>query len=931
MSSSFQQESDFSLDLGGAIPSQLRDKWKWLLVIVGLVILFILLNVLRGAYTDWLWFGELGFRGVFVKILVTRIALFVGWGAIFGVLAGASLYFAYRLSEGPGELALPQATTGFLRRLIFWGTVAATIILSVIFGVLAASEWELFLRFWSAVPFNETEPVYGKDVSFYVFNLPLYEFVQGWLLNAGIVILIATLALYFVRFSFRGAGFLLTPGLKTHVSIIAAAIFLLLAAGHWLDRWGLLLSDQGVVFGAAYADLHARKPALLILTIIAFAGSVLMLVNAYMRGVRLAVGGVVLWVVMAVLLQAAWPRTMQRFTVNPNEFVKESKYISRNIDFTLKGYNLHQVKVQPYPADPTVSAELIAANLETIDNIRLWDDGPLSDVYRQIQLIRPYYDFKDADVDRYTVGGRYRQVMLAAREVAQEKLEDSAQTWVNTKLRYTHGFGVAMSPVTEFTPEGRPEFFAKDIPKDGAIKVQATTPVGDPDIVITNPRIYYGEKTTSYVIVNTKTDELDYQAEGGELKSINYDGEGGVRLGSYIRRLAYAWQFTDVNVLITGEVTGDSKIQYRREIQDRISTVAPFLRLDDDPYLVAADGQLFWIQDAYTVSDRYPYSDPHPSGFNYIRNSVKIVVDAYNGSLDFYVFDPDDPMVKTYREIFPKLFKDSDEMPEGLRTHIRYPQDLFGFQAAKYLKYHMLDPQDFYNLEDIWDIPLEKFGQSGDLQPIAPYYVIMKIPGEEEVEFVLLLPYTRIKPQQILAGWLAARNDGENYGELVAFTFPKERHVDGPQQIEAKIDNDPVISEWFTLRCQEGSFCIRGNLLVIPLATEGEFGLLYAEPVYLQAEGIDFPELKQVILATGDKVVMEGSVPEAVAALTGFSLGATAEPAVPQVPDPARATVGEDPLKQEVDTLSEAIEAIRSELLKLEEALQRLGDLSGGE
>ena len=929
MSSYFQEESGLSVDLAGSVPAQIRQKWKWLLVGAAAVLLFLLLNFLRGAYTDLLWFGELGFRAVYVKILLTRVVLFLAGFGIFGVLAGVSLYFAYRLSAGAEESPLPQASANFLRRLILWGTIAGGTGLSVVFGVFVAAEWELFLRFWNAVSFGDTDPVFNRDVSFYVFSLPLYEFVRGWLFNAAIVILIATGALYFVRFSFRGVGFEFTPSLKMHVSVIVAARCVTLAAGHWLDRWGLVLSDQGAVFGAAYTDINARSPALLILSVVAVAVAVLMLVNAYMRGVRLAAGGIALWLVMLVVLQVAWPRTMQRFTVNPNEFVKEREYIARNIDFTRRGYDLSGAVVRPYPVNPALSAELIAENLQTVDNIRLWDHGPILDVYRQIQQIRLYYDFEDADVDRYTVDGEYRQVMLAAREVAHEKLEDDAQTWVNTKLRFTHGFGVAMSPVTEFTSEGRPEFFAKDIPNDGVIRVQGSEDA-EPDILIENPRIYFGEKTDSYVIVNTATAELDYQAAGsGEPESNRYDGNGGVRLGSVIRRLAYGWQFTDINIPITGAVTRDSRIQYRRDIQERVSTVAPFLQLDKDPYIVAAGGQLFWVQDAYTVSDRYPYSAPSPSGFNYIRNSVKVVVDAYNGDLTFYIVDTGDPIVRMYSAVFPELFTSLDDMPHDLREHLRYPQDLFGIQASIYLRYHMLDPLDFYNLEDIWSIPDEKFGQSGELRPVAPYYVIMKIPGEEQEEFVLLIPYTRNEPP-ILAGWLAARNDGENYGELVAFDFPKERQVDSPQQIEAKIDNDPTISEWFTLRCQEGSDCIRGNLLVIPVASGDEFGLLYAEPIYLRAEGFDFPELKKVILATGDRVVMEDSVPEAIAALTGYLAPAGTPDDVSETPPPTT-KVSDARMGEEIDRLSEAIEAIRKELSNLEESLQRLSDLAGGE
>ena len=928
MGSYFEEESGFSVDMAGSVPAQIREKWKWLVAVVALVALFVLLNFLRGAYTDWLWFGELGFRGVYVKVLVTRVALFLAGGFVFGLLIGVSLYFAYRLSAGAEEAFLPQPTADFLRRLIPWGAVAAGAVLSMVFGVFAAAEWELFLRYSNAVSFGETDPVFGRDVSFYVFSLPLYEFVRGWLFNAGIVILIATAALYFVRFSFRGVGFELTANLKVHLSVVIACIFLTLAAGHWLDRWGLVLSEEGAVFGAAYADINARSPALLILTVIAFAVAVLMVVNAYVRGVRLAVGGVALWLAMLIVLQLVFPRTMQRFTVNPNEFVREREYIARNIDFTRRGYDLAGVSVRPYPVSPTLSEELIADNLQTVDNIRLWDHGPLLNVYRQIQQIRPYYDFQDADVDRYTVDGEYRQVMLAAREVAQEKLEDDAQTWVNTRLRFTHGFGVAMSPVTDFNPEGRPEFFAKDIPADGVIRVQASEDA-EPDILIENPRIYYGEKTTDYVIVNTATAELDYQAEDGEIKSIRYDGSGGVPVGSMIRRIAYGWQFADINIPITGEITSDSRVQYRRDINERVATVAPFLQLDRDPYIVAAGGRLFWIQDAYTTSDRYPYSTPHPNGFNYIRNSVKVVVDAYHGGMTFYVVDPGDPVVRMYRKVFPDLFTDLGQMPADLRDHLRYPQDLFGFQAATYLRYHMLDPQDFYNLEDIWSIPNEKFGQSGDLRPVEPYYVIMKIPGEDREEFVLLIPYTRNEPP-ILAGWLAARNDGGNYGELVAFDFPKERQVDSPQQVEAKIDNDPAISEWFTLRCQEGSDCIRGNLLVIPVALGEEFGLLYAEPIYLRAEGIDFPELKKVILATGDRVVMEDSVPEAVAALTGYT-GRPGPPGEPAGAGEPPSTVADDGLREGMEAFRKIIEAIRQELTNLEEALQRMADVQGGQ
>ena len=903
---------------------------KWGIAAVGLLVLFLLLTFLKSIYTDLLWYGSLDLRSVYVKVLVTRVVLFIVGAAVVAVGLAVSLYFANRQSKGPPVVPVSPEALAFLKRLVFWGSIAVVLILSVVFGAFLASHWETFLRFANSVPFGETDPVFGKDISFYMFKLPLYQFVQGWLLGALIIMMLASLALNFINFSLRGLRFEVTSGLKVQASIVAAAVLFLLAWGHWLDRWDRLLSQNGVVFGATYADLNARKPALLILTIIAGASGVLMLVNSYTRGLRLMVGAGALWIVMAIGLGVAWPALMQQFTVGPNEFAKESQYISRNMDFTLKGFALADVEDEPYSVEPSgVTAELVRANPQTINNIRLWDPRPLSDVYRQIQLIRPYYDFKEADVDRYTVDGQYRQVLLSAREVAPEKLDEEAQTWVNRRLVYTHGIGFAMSPVTEFTPEGKPEFFAKDIPANGAVAIASAGAPDEATVLIDNPRIYYGENTLDYVIVNSNTEELDYQTEEGDLIRTSYTGSGGVRLSSFIRRLAYAWELGDINVLISGEITGDSLLQYRRQIQERIATVVPFLLLDEDPYIVAADGGLFWVQDAYTTSDRYPYSDLNTDllerPFNYIRNSVKITVNAFDGTLRFYLWDTADPMVLTYEKMFPKLFTPKESMPEALREHVRYPQDLFTFQAGMYSRYHMIDPQSFYGNEDLWAFPNEKFGQSATLQVVEPYYVIMKLPGEEREEFVLLLPYTPNQRQNLI-GWLAARSDGENYGKLVAFNFPKDRQVDGPEQVEARIDQDQDISAWFTLRCAEGSSCIRGNLLVIPVGNS----IIYAEPVYIQAEGVTFPELKKVILASGEKVVMEDSLNEALTSLTGGDFTKVGQPSEPAAPGGVPA-VGQPALEAEFQGVTEAIDRLGEDLISLEEALERLKELIGGE
>ena len=918
-------EREPPLNLLAATPGDIRPFLKWAAIIVGLVVLFGLVSFGRSVYTDLLWFDSLGLRSIFLKVTVTRIALFAIGTVVAAVVLGVSLWLAHRHSAGEITLPVPEEVLTVLRRSVTLGSIAAVLVLGLILGSVLAARWELFLKFTNSVPFNQNDPVYGLDLGFFIFNLPFYSFLQGWVLGLFIVVLLATIALHFINYSMRGVGYELNGPRLIHISIIAAVIMLAMAVGHWLDRWALVLSGDGYTFGASYTDLNARKPAMLIMTIVASASAVLMLVNIYVRQLRIVVGAVALWIVLGLVLGSAWPSLIQRFTVTPSELDKETPYIARNIEMTRQGFALDRIEEAFYPAVSTeVTADLIRDNLQTINNIRLWDYRPLSSVYKQIQLIRPYYDFKDADVDRYYINGEYRQVLLSAREVAPEKLE--SQTWVNNKLVYTHGIGIAMSPVTEFTSEGRPEFFAKDIPTDGAIPIGIQDGQTPPDLVVDNPRIYYGENTLDSIIVNSNQEELDYQTEQGDLIRIRYAGDGGVQLSSIFRKLAYAWEFGDVNILISGEIRPESRLQYRREIQERVHKVAPFLVLDSDPYIVAADGGLFWMQDAYTVTDHYPYSDPIGE-INYMRNSVKVSIDAYDGSLAFYVWDESDPIVQTYRRIFPDLFKNQDEMSEGLRSHVRYPQDFFSVQAEKYIRYHMKEPNNFYSDEDLWARPNEKFGQGDDLQVVEPYYVIMKLPGEETEEFVQLLPYTPNQRQNLI-GWLAARSDGENYGKLVAFNFPKDRQIDGPEQVEARIDNDQDISAWFTLRCSAGSTCIRGNLLVIPIGDS----LLYAEPVYIRAEGVDFPELKRVILATAGRVVMEDSLGLALAALTGErSLVDVGQPEAARAEAPAATTAPEDDVGQQINVLAETIIGIKDDLALLEEAVERLKQLTGGE
>ena len=804
-------------------------------------------------------------------------------------------------------------------------------IAAVILGSMIASKWELFLRFSNAAEFGITDPLYQKDLSFYVFELPIYSFLQGWILIAIALTIVAIGALAFLNFTLRGTAFVLTNQLRNHLLVLGAMAVLVIAGGYWIDRLELVRSEQGIVFGAAYADVYARQPAFLILCITGIVVALMMLVGSFMGRIKLSLAPVGVWVILIIALGTVWPSVVQQFSVDPDEFVKEKKYIERNIEFTKLGFGLESINETFYQAEGEITSDLIQENIPTVENIRLWDYKPLTNVYKQIQLIRPYYDFKDADVDRYYIDGEYRQVLLAAREVAPEKLKEEAQTWVNEKLFYTHGIGIAMSPATEFTAEGRPLFFAKDIPANGEIPVSSPNQGASPDIMVKNPRIYYGENSKDYVIVNTDTQELDYQTGEGDLIVTNYEGSGGVGVGSYFRKLLYAWQMRDINILISNQLNENSRIQYRRSVEERVSTVAPFLKLDKDPYIVAANEQLYWIQDAYTTSDKFPYSQPSDEEntldhYNYIRNSIKVVVDAYTGDIHFYLWDKTDPVALTYQKMFPALFSDIESMPEGLYSHVRYPQGLFAVQAEKYIKYHMEDPQHFYGNEDLWAFPQEKFGQKEGLQPLEPYYVIMRLPGETKEEFVQLIPYTPDgRPNMV--GWLAARSDASQYGKLVAFNFPKDRQVDGPEQVEARIDNDQEISAWFTLRCTEGSTCIRGNLLVIPIGNS----ILYAEPIYIQAEGVSFPELKKVILSTADKVVMGDSLNDALYLLTGKKESIPSVGVNEGEKELASPTMGETGEDDKLNQIRDSIKNLKAELDTIESLFQNLEEVIKGE
>jgi len=867
------------------------------------VMLFVGIYFAKNIYTDWLWFDNLGYKSVFLKILTTKLWLFFFGTIIFAVIASVNLVLAHRFSKGTVSLSLPPSSINSIRKIIVVGLGLGILILSMIFGYIAMGKWESFLKFFNSVPFNKLDPQFNKDIAFYVFDLPIFHFIQAWLLGAVIVTLISVVGLYFINFSLRGMKFTFSTSVKTHISLLGTSLMFLIAWSHWLDRWEILYSSGGAIFGASYTDVNARLPVLLLLAVIAVVSGILMLVSAYLKNIKLLIGSFGIWVVLAVVGGAVIPSMVQRLSVNPNEFVKEREYIQRNIEFTREGFALNRIDESTFPAKLSINAETIAENQPTLDNIRVWDHRPLRDSYNQIQFIRLYYDFIDVDVDRYLIDGKYKQVMLSARELSQDKLPKEAQRWVNQKLQFTHGFGVAMSPVTEFSKEGRPGFYIQDIPPS------------DEYFSINNPRIYYGENTKDYVVVNSNTKEFDYPTQGDTGIYTNYEGKGGVELNSFVAKAAYAWEFADINLLISKEITNVSRIQYHRLITDRIKTIAPFLLLDADPYIVVAGDGLYWIQDAYTYTNRYPYSEPYNDSFNYVRNSVKIVVDAYNGSVNFYVFDDKDPLVKMYQQVFPELFKPGSQMPDNLRIHTRYPSDFLKWQADKYLTYHMQNPQVFYNKEDKWSIPTELFYES--FQEMEPYYLIMTLPGEEKEEFVLLIPFTPANKPNLVA-WLAARSDGDDYGKLSAFLFPKDRQVYGPSQIEARIDNDPYISQQFTLWGQVGSTVIRGNLLVIPIGDS----ILYIEPVYLQAKALNFPELKRVIAVSGDQVVMENTLEDAIKVLVAktkpeLSLndGTNSNRFVDDVPAK---------ISESIQDFLNGLNALKGDIVSLEEALKKI-------
>ncbi|CAB3652558.1 UPF0182 family membrane protein [Paraburkholderia rhynchosiae] len=841
---------------------------RYAITAMAVIASLIVVGRITGILGDWLWFDSIGYSGVFRTILSARALLFT---IVFAVSAGAiwlSGIVAHRYARGVDTSRAGAAsqsdtteTTGDLSELVAprvrWrlSIACAAVIVGLLLAATEISSWDIALRFVYQVPYGEHDPIFGKDISFYLFSLPAYVTLKNWLLRVVFCSVIVAGAVYGLRgdIALERPPRSLSPAAATHGSALLGLFFAVKAWSWWLDRFLLLYGDNGVVVGAGYTDVHIRLPVLWMLVGLATASAVALWVNMRWRSYRLPAALALLVFGSSFGFAVIYPALFQRFYVKPSELRLETPYIKHNIALTRQAYGLAQIAVQPFDAGQGLTLDSLQANRATIDNIRLWDVQPLMDTYAQLQEIRTYYKFLSVDIDRYQLDTGYRQVMLSARELDPAMLPANAQTWVNLHLIFTHGNGVVMSPVTEKSIEGLPSLYLYDIP-----------PVATGGPAIHEPRLYFGEGGQDYIIVKASVAEFDYPKRKDNIYT-TYSGRDGVAIGSAARRSLFAWQFDDPNILLSGYITDESRILFHRNIQDRVRTIAPFLTLDHDPYVVASKGQLFWVQDAYTVSRWFPYAQPgFGDGANYIRNSVKVVVDAYNGTVDFYVSDPADPLLRTYERIFPGLFKPFDAMPADLRQHVRYPEDLFLTQAQLYRTYHMDAPEVFYNREDLWQFPRELGAMDGGSAAITmpPYYTIMRLPGDARAEFVLMLPMVPSQRENMIA-WLAARCDPSEYGKLIVYTFPKDKLVYGPFQIEARIQQNTGISQQISLWNQMGSRVIRGHLVVVPI----ENSILYVSPLYLRAASGQLPELKRVIAAYGDRVVMEETLDEALAAL----------------------------------------------------------------
>ncbi len=865
-----------------------------IIVVVVLAARLLAFTALSGSVVDNLWFREVRLSDVCWTVLRTKVFLGLALGLTFFVLLYSNLWIVRRITPRYPALTPDQEILERYRMqfepYVRWLLPLLALVIAFLVGVGATTHWQTYLlwRNGADLTFGNPEPLFDRDPAFYVFSLPWLQYLQGWLFSSLVWVTLLTAGAHYVwggiRPQAQGFGEKVSPQVKAHLSVLLGLIMLTKAWGYYLGQFDLLTSTRGVVVGASYTDVNAQLPALRILVVIAIACAILFLVNIRLRGWALPVIAVGLLALVSIIAGAAYPAFVQRFRVAPQEFQREQPFIVDNIDATRRAFELDGITSSSRPVGDAVTSEDAQANDATISNIRLWRPDVLRDNYISLQRFRSYYEFNDVDVDRYVIDGQRRVLMISTREVSQAGIPEGGQTWQNVHLQYTHGFGAVASQVNTATTEGQPVFTLRDIPPVGA----------GPPLEGNGQRVYYGEGApgdAAFVVVDTGTDELDYQGTATDDQAqatFSYDGDGGIPVGGLFQRALFAWRFRDVNLLISDLIQGDSRIMIYRDITARVPKAAPFLRFDADPYSAVVEGRLVWIWDAYTTTDQYPYSDfvdlsevaspsaqeqaPSLGGdVNYLRNSVKVVVDAYNGSLRYYVADPTDPIIQAWNLAFPTMFTSMEDASPDLLAHFRYPENLFQIQAFQYTNYHVTDPNVFYGKQDFWALPIDPTIAGSDQARMRPYYVLMRLPGEAEETFVLILPFTPLDRQNMVA-WLAAKSDpGPEYGDIVSFEFPSGVNVDGPTQVFSRINQDARFSAERTLLGQGGSSIVFGDFLVIPL----QDSLLYVQPVYVESNQPNaIPELKRVVVANGTKIGIGSSLR---AALTD-SLGEVVPP-----------------------------------------------------
>ncbi|HUJ39174.1 MAG TPA: UPF0182 family protein [Candidatus Acidoferrales bacterium] len=841
---------------GGGVPRRPRIL-RLILLTVFLLIAFLV--VVSGWIQKDLWMNQLGYSAVFWTILDLRCELYTGAFLLVFLYVWFNLRLALKNGathgvvtwrpDSPLTITLGGQLTPTLMKLF---SAAVAFLVALFFAAMFYTQWDALLRFRFGGSFGFADPLFRVDLGFYIFRLPFYEIVQESLTLLALLTLLGVLIIYgffgLLRTATRRRLSGPSPKAVPHLSVLSFVLVASWGWGFYLDRFDLVYSTLGVVYGAGYTADHVSRAAYGIMALASAALGALLLWNAFRPSFRSIVYGFGAYVLLYVFGVSLAPALFQKLVVQPSELSLETPYLKSNIEFTRKAFALDAIQETSYPALSDLTAQMIARNQDTIQNLRLWDARPLLLMYKQAQEIRLYYQFYQADVDRYHLSDGYHQIMLSARELSAD-LPVEAQTWVNQRLQFTHGYGMVMSFVSKTVGGGFPDYLISDIP-----------PVSQYGLNITQPAIYYGESMPGYRIVDTRAKEFDYP-KGNQNVYTSYAGTGGIPIDSLWRRLLFAWTQGDVNILLTSYLQPGSRIQLWRRVQDRISQIAPFLQLDHDPYPAVSEGKLYWIQDAYTTSDHFPYASPYQAGYqaglNYIRNSVKVVVDMYNGTVRFYIMDPKDPILAAYRRAFPGVFLDLSQLSPDLKSHLRYPEDLFSIQADLYRTFHMTVPQVFYNREDLWVLPREEY--AGTVGPMPPYYILMKLPGSDRLEYLLMTPFTPEKRDNMIS-WMAAKCDFPDYGQMLFYELPKDKLIYGPMQIEAMIDQNPVISQQLTLWNQKGSRVLRGNLIAAPI----ENAFLYVVPVYLTAEGTDFPQLKRVIVIAGDQLAMEPTLDEAL-------------------------------------------------------------------